>query len=89
VIVWLWDTDGPDGSASGVTDDQAAACRAAEKGMTATGAATAVVEAAVHLDGGGWMSSRYRRTGHGWTARRHDDRVTWTEFRRNLELAAS
>ncbi len=44
MIVWLWDTDGPDGSASGVTDDQDAAHRAAEKGMTATGAVTAVVE---------------------------------------------
>jgi hypothetical protein len=57
--------------------------------MTATGAVTAVVEVAVHLDGGGWMSSRYRRTGHGWIARRQDGRVTWTEFHRNLELAAS
>jgi hypothetical protein len=84
VIVWLWDTDGPDGSASGVTDDQAAACRAAEAGMTSTGAATAVVEVAMHLDGGGWMSSGYRRTGHLWAARRHDGRVTWTRSRRLL-----
>jgi hypothetical protein len=89
VIVWLWDADGPDGSASGVTDDQAAACRAAERGMSVTGAATAVVEAAMHLDGGGWMRSGYRRTGYLWTARRHDGRVTWTGSHRCLELAAS
>jgi len=87
VIVWLWDADGPEGSASGVAGDQAAACRAAESGMASTGAVTAVVEAAAHLDGGGWLSSGYRRAGLGWTARRREGRVTWTEFRR--ELAAS
>ena len=89
MIVWLWDADGPDGGASGVSGDPAAACRAAENGMAATGAATAVVEAAVHLDGGGWLTSGYRRTGHGWTARRHEGRVTWTIFCRRRELAAS
>ena len=36
MIVWLWDADGPDGSASGVTDGQATACRAAEEGMAVT-----------------------------------------------------
>lgn len=87
MIVWLWDADGPDSGASGVTGDQAVACRAAENGMTATGALTALVEAAEHLDGGGWLSSGYRRTGRGWTARRLEGRVMWTEFRR--ELAAS
>lgn len=89
MIVWLWDADGPDASASGVTGDHAAACRAAEAGMTAAGAVTATVEVATYLDGGGWMSSGYRRTGHLWTARRHDDRVTWTEFHRSLEPVAS
>jgi hypothetical protein len=89
VIVWLWDADGPDGSASGVTDSQATACRAAEEGMTVTGAATTTVEEATHLGGGGWMRSGYRRTGHMWTAQRHNGQTTWTESRRCLELAAS
>ena len=88
MIVWLWDADGPDGSASGVTDGQATACRAAEEGMAVTRAAMATVEVAVHFDGGAWMSSGYRRTGHMWTARHRNGQITWTESRR-LELTAS
>ena len=88
MIVWLWDADGPDGGASGVTDDQDSACRAAEKGMAATGAVMATVETARHLDGGGWMKSGYRPTGHVWTARRLDGGVAWTESHR-VERAAS
>ena len=89
VIVWLWDVDGPNGSASGVTGDQGAACLAALEGMIATGANTATVETAAHLVGGGWMSSEYRRTGHRWTVRQRDSRVTWTEIIHCAEAAAS
>ena len=89
MVVWLWDTVGPNGSACGVTDSQTTASRAAEEGMVVTGAPTATVEVAMHLDGGGWMSSRYRRTGYVWTALRHNGQTTWTESRRRLELAAS
>jgi hypothetical protein len=88
VIVWLWDADGPDGGASGVTGDQDSACRAAEEAMAATGAAMATVETATHLDGGAWMKSGYRPTGHVWTARRRDGEVAWTESHR-LERVAS
>jgi hypothetical protein len=88
VIVWLWDADGPNGSASGVTGDQGAACRAASESMAVTGASTATVEAAAHLSGGGWMSSGYRRTGHRWAARRHGSHVTWTEIPRCAEAAS-
>jgi hypothetical protein len=79
VIVWLWDADGPVSSASGVTGDKASACRAAEVAMAATGATMATVETAMHLDGGGWMISGYRPTGHVWIARWHDGGVVWTE----------
>ena len=89
MIVWLWDADGPNGSASGVTGDRAAACRAAVEGMALTGAATAVVETAAHLAGGWWLSSGYCRTGHQWTARRHKSRVIWTEARCDVKRVAS
>ncbi len=88
VTVWLWDADGPCRSASGVTDDDDAARAAAREGMITTGAATATVEQATHLGGGGWMLSGYSRTGTGWTARRSGDRITWSRFRRP-ESAAS
>ena len=88
MIVWIWDADGPaDRSATGVTDDEAAARRAARAAMTATGAQTATVEWAVHLGGGDWMRSGYLRSGSGWTARRQDDgTITWAQF---VTLAAS
>ena len=88
MIVWLWDAAGPVSGASGVTGDQASAHRAAEKGMAATGASMATVETAMHLDGGGWMITGYRPTGHVWTARWHDGAVVWTESYR-LERVAS
>jgi hypothetical protein len=79
VIVWVWDADGAAGrSASGVTDDADAARRAA---ITTTGAQTATVEWALHLDGGDRMESGYLRSGSGWTARRQDDgTITWAQF---------
>jgi hypothetical protein len=86
--LWLWDAEGPGGSASGVAGDDGAARRAAGEGMAATGAAVATVEEAAHFGGGGWMRSGYSRTGTGWTARRSGSRIRWTRFHRP-ELAAS
>jgi hypothetical protein len=87
--VWLWDADGPHGSASGVTDDVGTARRAAGEGMAATGATTAKVQQATHLAGGDWMRSGYSRTGTGWTARRTGNRIRWTPFSPRYEQAAS
>ncbi len=89
VIVWLWYADGPAGSASGVTDDESLARRAAERGMIATAAVTATAQEAAHLGGGSWMTAGYEPTGAGCTARRHGDRITWTQFEPPLALAAS
>jgi hypothetical protein len=88
VIVWVWDAEGAAGlSASGVTDDADAARRAASAAITATGAQIAIVEWAVHLDGGDRMESGYLRSGSGWTASRRDDgTITWAQF---VPLAAS
>lgn len=79
--VWLWETDGPARSASGVTSDDGTAKDAAREGMLITGAATATVEQAVHRAGGGWMRSGYHRTGTGWTATRDGTRIRWSRFR--------
>ena len=46
--------------------------------MITAGADTATVEQATHLAGGGWMRSGYHRTGTGWTAKRHGNRIRWT-----------
>jgi hypothetical protein len=86
--VWLWETDGPAHSASGVTADDGTAKDAAEEGMLITGAATATVEQATHHAGGGWMRSGYHRTGTGWTATRNGTRIRWSRFHRR-ERAAS
>jgi hypothetical protein len=88
MTLWLWDADGPHGSASGVTANDGTAKNAARQGMITTGAVTATVEKAAHLAGGGWMRSGYSRTGTGWTARRTGSRVRWTRFHRP-ERAAS
>ena len=88
MIVWVWDADGPAGrSARGITDDATAARRAARAAITATGAQTATVEWALHLDGGDRMDSGYLRSGSGWTACRQDDgTITWAQF---VTLASS
>jgi hypothetical protein len=88
VIVWMWDADGHAGrTASGVTDDADAARRAARAAIAATGAQTATVEWALHLDGGDRMESGYLRSGSGWTARRRNDgTIWWAEF---VTVAAS
>ena len=88
ITVWLWDADGPDRSASGVTAEDCAAKDAAKEGMITTGAITATVEKAAHLGGGGWMRSGSPRTGTGWTARRNGTRIRWSRLRRQ-ERAAS
>jgi hypothetical protein len=88
VTVWLWDAEGPGRSASGVTADDGKAKNAAEEGMITTGAATATVEQATHLAGGGWIRSGYHRTGTGWTASRTGSRIRWTKFRRPERVAS-
>jgi hypothetical protein len=89
VTLWLWDADGPHGSASGVTGDPATARRAAKKSMAATGAATATVQQATLLGGGGWMRSGYSLTGTGWTAKRNGNRIRWTPLTHPSKQAAS
>lgn len=80
MIVWLWEA----GSACGVSGERGAACRAAASAMAAADAASATVEEAVHLDGGGWLTAGYLRTGRYWVARRHGGRVRWTACRREM-----
>ncbi len=77
MILWTWGADGPDGSTSGVTDDEASAKHAAVKGMLAWGAATATVEAVMLLDGVVSLEPGYRRTGTVWIARRDTNGITW------------
>ena len=89
MIVWLWDTGGPAVSASGVTDSETRAKRAAAEAMRAMSADTATVEAGVLLDGGAWLEAGYRRTGIVWTALAYSSgRIRWRMSHR-LELAAA
>jgi hypothetical protein len=88
MVVWTWDADGPDASACGVTDAEASAMRAAEKGMKSTGATTATVKAMTHLGGGGWMLDGYQPTGVYWIAiGGAGGSVTWSM--RNSRLAVA
>jgi hypothetical protein len=88
VIVWMWDADGPDASACGVTDAEERAKRAADAAMRSMGAA-ATVYAATHLGGGGWMRDGYRPTGVYWTARMGaDGDVTWRMGNSRLAVAS-
>jgi hypothetical protein len=80
VIVFLWDVRASGGSARGVTDDVGRARLAAAASM-GTADATALVERAIPLAGGAWLSDGYRRLGSGWTARQRDGRTTWSAFR--------
>lgn len=73
MIVWLWDSPGT----CGVTDDDAQAREAAEGFMRGSGMRTARVERARVVLGYGWMTSGYLRSGHGWSAERHDGGITW------------
>jgi hypothetical protein len=57
--------------------------------MVTTAAVAATVEEATHLAGGSRMTAGYEPTGAGCTARRHGGRITWTQFRPPLALAAS
>jgi hypothetical protein len=85
MILWVWDACGP-GHCGGVTDNDARARQAAEACITSGQASTAKVEGA-RLAIGPALTSVYARTGHGWTARRRDNRITWTPF--TADLAAS
>jgi len=63
-----------------VTDDEARAHLAAEACLRSGAADTARVESALFMSGARVLTPGYRRTGHGWTARRRDGQVTWTPF---------
>jgi hypothetical protein len=86
VIVRLWSA----GSAEGVTDRRAKACRTAASFIQSCGADTAVVEMAYFDDGvrslsAGYMIADARR----WVARRHPSgRVSWGASLAKPELAA-
>ena len=82
MIVWLWDANGPDRAIGGVTDNEERARRAVEALMLSGQATGARVEMAHLVTGFGALTSRYQRTGEGWTAHRHRDRVavTWLPF---------
>ena len=81
VIVWLWDSSGPAGEASGITDDEAQARRAAEKYMRTVQACTARVERAHLRIGIHALTPGYERTGKGWSARqRRNGYIAWTSF---------
>jgi hypothetical protein len=69
MIVWLWQAGGP-GKFRGITDDRAAARRAAANCITRGAAETATVEAASLVIGASSLTDCYRPTGTGWTARR-------------------
>jgi hypothetical protein len=86
MILWTWETD--DGGASGVTDDEGTARRAAIDAMRSTGTATAMVEAMSHLGGGYWMESGYRSIGIVWTARQDTNGITWQMSNSNLAAAS-
>ena len=89
MIVWLWDSSGPTGDASGVTDDETQARHAAEAYMHVTNASTARMERAHLRIGIHALTAGYERTGKGWTARkRNDGLITWISFD-TCELAAS
>jgi hypothetical protein len=90
VIVWLWDASGPARRGRGITDDEAAARRAAEACLRGTEACSARVESARAVLGIESLTSGYERTGHGWEARRRrDGRITWMPLPISPVLAAS
>jgi hypothetical protein len=90
VIVWLWDASGPACRGRGITDDEAAARRAAEACLRGTEACSAWVESARAVLGIESLTSGYERTGHGWEARcRRDGRITWMPLPISPVLAAS
>ena len=75
VIVWLWDA----GSAHGVSDNESRAIQAAEGAMRAIGPApvTAVVERAFLVSGMESLTSKYLRTGDGWSGTCRKGLITW------------
>jgi hypothetical protein len=86
MIVWLWAACGPARRGLGVTDDETRARQAVEAILNSGDASSARVEmAAAHL-GIRTLTSGYEPTGHGWTARRRDGRITWAPI--TAELAS-
>jgi hypothetical protein len=81
LIVWLWDSSGPASGASGITDNETQARRAAEAYMHTAEACTARVERAHLRVGIHALTTGYERTGNGWEAKkRRDGPITWTPF---------
>ena len=78
MIVWLWDTWGPDRRGRGVSGDRATAQRAAEACLRSGHASGARLEEALAILGTESLTSLYQRTGQGWQAR-HDTRggISW------------
>lgn len=77
MIVWLWDAPGSARTGRGVSGDQMAARKAAETCLISGHAVTARVEQAVAVLLTETLTSSYRRTGHGWDARRGASGITW------------
>ena len=78
MIVWLWDTWGPDRRGRGVSGDRATAQRAAEACLRNGHASGARLEEALAILGTESLTSLYQRTGQGWQAQ-HDTRggISW------------
>jgi hypothetical protein len=66
VIVWLWDTSGPDHDACGITADRPAAQERARACLLDDNATRAQVQAAELIAGQDVLDSYYRRFGDRW-----------------------
>lgn len=84
MIVWLWDASSPDRAVHGITDDEQRARQAVESWITSGQAGAAQIEQAQLVTGFAALTAHYKRTGHGWIARRprDDGIVTWVPLDR-------
>ena len=80
MTVWLWNAEGPERGAIGVSDDELRACQVAEESLYQVGTDEALVEQAYAALELGTLSYGYHRTGNGWHARRTPDGITWEQF---------
>jgi hypothetical protein len=85
VIVYLWTAPGDDTAAfhqaSGVSDDQARACHAAEVLLRTGQACVAYVDCVYTAIAAATLSFCYVPTGTGWCARLGDgDQVVWAPY---------
>jgi hypothetical protein len=91
VIVYLWTAPGDDTAAfhraSGVSDDQARARRAAEVLLRTGQAGVAYVDCVYTATEATTLSFCYVPTGRGWCARLgEDDQVIWTPYATPAEV---